>query len=198
MILEAALKISSRDGIEGLTIGELAKIVGMSKSGLFAHFGGREQLQVAVLEMAASQFVDTVMRPAFREPRGEPRLRAVFENWLDHLNDRKKLPGSSILIAASTEFDDRPGTVRDFLQRAQRDLIDNIEKSALIAVEEGHFAKDIDVAQFAWSMYAYMIGYLHFKRMLEDPKSELRLRRSFEELLKHSRAAHPKLKTKKK
>ena len=193
VILEAALKIASRDGLEGLTIGDLAKAVGMSKSGLFAHFGGRDQLQLAVLEMAVGRFVDIVMRPAFKETaRGEPRIQAVFDNWLHHLNDRKALPGSSVLIAASTEFDDRPGAIRDFIQRAQKELIQNIEKAAAMAVDEGHFHKDLDAAQFAWSMYSYVLGYHHFKRMLEDPKAESRLRRSFDDLLGLARSASRK------
>ena len=182
-ILQTALKIASREGIEGLTIGELAKAVGMSKSGLFAHFGNKDQLQLAVLKLATENFVNTVMRPAFSEPRGEPRLQAMMANWLDHLNDRKALPGGSILIAASTELDDRPGVLRDFVQTAQKDLIHNIEKAATMAVEEGHFRCDLDIEQFAWSMYSFVLGYHHFKRMLEDPKAELHLKRSFKGLI---------------
>lgn len=187
LILETALKIASREGIEGLTIGELAKAVGMSKSGLFAHFGGRDQLQLAVLQLALDRFVDIVLRPAFKAPRGEPRITAVFSHWLAHLNDQSALPGSNVLIAASTEYDDRPGPIRDFIQKAQRDLIANIEKAAHMAIEEGHFSEDLDVEQFAWSMYSYVLGYHHFKRMLEDPKAELHLRRAFEELIASAR-----------
>lgn len=188
IILAKALKIASRDGIEGLTIGELAKAVGMSKSGLFAHFGGKDQLQLAVLRRAVDQFVDIVMRPAFQAPRGEPRLKALCRNWLEHLNDQSRLPGGSILIAASIELDDRPGPLRDFVQKAQKDLIRNIEKAARIAVAEGHFRKDLDIEQFAWSMYSFVLGYHHFKRMLEDPKAELHLKRTFNGLLELSQA----------
>lgn len=190
VILDTALKIASRDGIEGLTIGELAKAVGMSKSGLFAHFGGKDQLQLSVLQMATDRFVDVVMRPAFKTPKGEPRIKALFKNWLDHLNDEQALPGGSVLIAASIELDDRPGPLRDFVQKAQKDLISNIEKAAQMAVEEGHFRKDLDVEQFAWSMYSFVLGYHHFKRMLEDPKAELHLKRSFKGLLEVASAAH--------
>lgn len=187
LILDTAVKLASREGIEGLTIGELAKAVGMSKSGLFAHFGGKDQLQLDVLKQATDAFVDTVMRPAFQAPRGEPRLKAMFENWLGHLNDESVLPGGSILIAASIELDDRPGALRDFVQNAQRDLIANVERATKMAVEEGHFRKDLDVEQFAWSMYSFVLGYHHFKRMLEDPKAELHLKRSFKALLEISR-----------
>ncbi len=187
LILETALKIASREGIDGLTIGELAKAVGMSKSGLFAHFGGRDQLQLAVLQLALDRFVQIVLRPAFKAPRGEPRIAAVFSNWLAHLNDQSALPGSSVLIGASTEFDDRPGPIRDFIQKAQRDLISNIAKAARMAVEVGHFSEELDVEQFAWSMYAFVLGYHHSKRMLEDPKAELHLKRAFTDLIESAR-----------
>src|SRR3954464_13094713 len=95
-ILDTALKIASLAGIEGLTIGELAKAVGMSKSGLFAHFQGKDNLQLSVVEAATNQFVEGVMKPAFREPRGEARIKALFKNWLGHLNDQEKLPGGSV------------------------------------------------------------------------------------------------------
>ncbi len=187
VILNAALRIVGRQGIDGLTIGELAKVVGMSKSGLFAHFGGKDQLQLAVLELATLRFVDIVLRPAFKQPRGEPRIRAMFESWLNHLNDLSALPGSSILIAASTELDERPGLLRDYVQTAQKDLISNIEKAAAMAVDEGHFRKNLDIEQFAWSLYSFVLGYYHFKRMLEDPKAELHLKRAFKGLLDFAR-----------
>ncbi|RYZ69469.1 MAG: TetR/AcrR family transcriptional regulator [Proteobacteria bacterium] len=198
LILNTAVKLASREGIEGLTIGELAKAVGMSKSGLFAHFGGKDQLQLDVLKQATDRFVDSVMRPAFKAERGEPRLKAMFENWLTHLNDDSELPGGSILIAASIELDDRPGALRDFVQKAQRDLIANVERAAQMAVEEGHFRSDLDVEQFAWSMYSFVLGYHHFKRMLEDPKAELHLKRSFQGLLEISRGSGKRNSKKKK
>lgn len=189
LILDTAVKIAGREGIEGLTIGELAKAVGMSKSGLFAHFGGKDQLQLDVLKMATDQFVDAVLRPSFKAARGEPRVKAMIKNWLEHLNDISSLQGGSILIASSIELDDRPGVLRDFVQKAQKDLIANIEKAASYAVDEGHFRADLDVEQFAWSMYSFVLGYFHFKRLLEDPKAELHLKRSFNGLLEISRAS---------
>lgn len=188
MILDMAVKIVSRDGIEGLTIGELAKAVGMSKSGLFAHFGGKDQLQLAVLQLATDTFVDVVLRQAFKSPRGEPRVKAMVKSWLEHLSDDSKLQGGGILIAASIELDDRPGMLRDFLKKVQRDLITNIEKATRMAVEEEHFRQDLDVEQFAWSLYSFVLGYHHFKRMLEDPKAELHLKRAFKGLLDQARA----------
>ena len=192
VILDVALKIASRHGIESLTIGELAKEVGMSKSGLFAHFGNRDQLQLAVLRQATEGFIDVVMRPAFRKPRGTPRIRALLKNWIEHMNDQETLPGGSVLIAASTELDDRPGVLRDYVQSAQKDLISNIEHAAKIAVIEKQFRADLDVEQFAWSLYSFVLGYHHFKRMLQDPKAEHRLRRSFEALIDLSLKKKPK------
>lgn len=183
MILETALKIVSREGLEGLTIGELAKVVGMSKSGLFAHFGGKDELQLRVLELATKNFVEHVMRPAFKAKRGQERIRAFFKNWLSHLNDKELLPGGSILIAASIELDDRPGRLRDYVRNSQKDLISNIEKAARIAIEEKDFRSDLDVEQFAWTMYSFVLGYHHFKRLLDDPKAEIHLKRSFNGLL---------------
>lgn len=191
-ILDAALAVASRDGLSGLTIGELAKSVGMSKSGLFAHFRTKDALELAVLQAAVDRFVSTVFLPAFQKARGEPRIHALVENWLGFLNgtlenDRAKLPGGSVLISASFELDDRPGPARDFVQKAQRDLITNIEKSARIAVDEGHFRADLDCEQFAWSLYSFVLGYHHFSRMLNDPKAELHLMRSVKGLLKVAR-----------
>ena len=191
LILETALRIASRGGIEGLTIGELAKAVGMSKSGLFAHFKGKDNLQLSVLRIATGQFVDRVMKPAFRAPRGEPRLQALFDNWLAHLNDSEALPGGSVLIAASIELDDRPGPLRDFVKDAQKSLIANVARAAEIAVEEGQFRVDLDPDLFAWSLYAFVLGYHHFKRMLDDPKADEHVRKSFDGLMSVSRSRAP-------
>jgi AcrR family transcriptional regulator len=197
-ILDTALKIVSRHGLEGLTIGELAKVVGMSKSGLFAHFGGKDELQLRVLELATTNFVDQVMRPAFTAPRGQERIRALFKNWLQHLNDKAMLPGGSVLIAASIELDDRPGRLRDYVQNAQKDLISNIEKAARIAIEEKDFRNDLDVEQFAWTLYSFVLGYHHFKRLLDDPKAEIHLKRSFNGLMDISQPKRSASKTKSK
>lgn len=198
LILSTALKMAGRHGLEGLTIGELAKAVGMSKSGLFAHFGGKDRLQLSVMQTATAVFVDEVLRAALKAPRGEPRVRAIFEKWLAHLDDDGGKPGGNLLIAASLELDDRPGVLRDYVQQVQRDLIGNLEKAAQFAIDEGHFRKDLNVELFAWSLYSFVLGYHHFKRMLEDPKAKLHLQQSFRELIAISRAEnfkHPQSKT---
>jgi AcrR family transcriptional regulator len=122
-ILSHALALATRVGIEGLTIGRLAEDLGMSKSGLIAHFQTKEALQVQVLETGAHRFVEEVLRPALKAPRGEPRLRALFERLLAW-EASPSLPGGCPLIAASSELDDRPGPARDYLVQARRDFFD--------------------------------------------------------------------------
>src|SRR5687768_3596482 len=107
-ILERAFRLAGRDGLEGLSIGRLAAELGLSKSGLFAHFGSKEDLQIEVLRAAAAHLEEKVMRPAFRGARGEPRTKQLFENWMRWLGD-PALPGGCVFMAASIELDDRPG-----------------------------------------------------------------------------------------
>jgi AcrR family transcriptional regulator len=186
-ILDDALSLASRIGLEGLSIGELAKRTEMSKSGLFAHFSSKENLQVEVLRVAAQRFAEMVVAPAIRKPRGEPRVRALFENWL-RWSKADFSPGGCIFIAASTELDDRPGPTRDFLVGAQRDFMAVMAKSAQIAVEEGHFRSGLDTEQFAYEMYSIYLSYHHFARLLRSPHAERRARRAFEALLERSAA----------
>lgn len=187
VILKTALQVASIQGIEGLTIGELAKKVGMSKSGLFAHFKNRDDLQLEVLKLAAQEFVEKVMKPSFEKPRGEARIKAMFKNWIAHVDGSEEVAGGIVLISASIELDDRPGKLRDFVSRAQKDLIQNIEKAARIAIAEGQFRKDLSAEQFAWSLYSFILGYHHFKRMLKDPKAEKHVENSFKGLLEFSK-----------
>lgn len=189
------MRIASREGLAGLTIGELAKAVGMSKSGLFAHFKGKDTLQLEVLQAAVARFIDEVMRPAFQEAPGERRIMALLDRWLKFIDGSASQPGGSILIAASIELDDRPGPLRDFVQRAQQELITNIEKAARIAVEQKHFRADLDCEQFAWSLYSFVLGYHHFSRMLEDPRAEQRLRKSVAGLFKVARTPSNELRS---
>lgn len=193
-ILEAALRIASQEGLSGLTIGELAKSVGLSKSGLFAHFKGKDTLQLSVLSAAVDHFVATVMAPAFAEPRGQPRIEAIVKNWLAFIDGSTSLPGGSVLISASVELDDRPGPLRDFVQKSQRDLIRNLEKAAMIAVDESHFRRDLDCEQFAWSLYSYILGYHHFARLLDNPKATTFVWRSVNDLLENARAGRTMIK----
>lgn len=185
-ILDQGLSMASTEGIEGLTIGELAKAVGMSKSGLFAHFSSKQDLQLAVLEAAVDRFVGTVVAPALRQPRGEPRVRALFENWLAW-EAAEFLPGGCPFIAAAQELDDKPGRLRDYLVASQRDWLEALSTAARIAVEEGHFRRDLDTRQFAYELYSIILAYQHFRRLLHDPATLTRCRAAFESLLERCR-----------
>jgi AcrR family transcriptional regulator len=185
-ILDRALRLASRDGLEGLSIGTLAIDLGLSKSGLFAHFGSKEDLQVAVLREAAGRFENTVMRPAFTAPRGEPRIRRLFENWLGWIGDPAS-PGGCVFLAAAAELDDREGRPRDFLVGSQKQLVASLAKAARLAVEEGHFAAHLDAEQFAFDLYALLLGCSHWKRLLRDPRAETRARAAFDRLVASAR-----------
>jgi AcrR family transcriptional regulator len=166
-ILSRAYELANVVGVSGLTIGRLAEATGLSKSGLFAHFGSKEALEVAVVDEAARQFVQEVMVPALRKPRGEPRVRALVEHWLQW-GDR---PGGCFFVGASAELDDRPGPPRDALVRAFKDWVDAIATAAQIAVTEGHFRSDLDPHQFAFELYGVMLATHTFSRFLRDKSS---------------------------
>src|SRR5262245_25177061 len=121
-ILDRAVSLASTDGITGLTLGRLAENVGMSKSGLFAHFRSKEELQLRVLEAVIENFREEVVRPALQQPRGLPRLRALFEGWLI-FSDHPRTPGGCLINQAAVELDDQPGAPRDFLEQAQREWL---------------------------------------------------------------------------
>jgi AcrR family transcriptional regulator len=181
-ILDQAVRIASRDGLEGLTIGSLSSELKLSKSGLFAHFGSKDELQLQVLQAAVARFNETVARPALAAPRGEPRIRAFFEHWLAWANN-PEMPGGCIFVTASVELDDRPGPQRDFFAKAYGDRIVFLAKAAHISVEAGHFRPDLDCEQFAFDIDCIAIGYHHAQRLLRDPRAEQHARAAFERLL---------------
>lgn len=186
-VLDQAVDVARRVGLDGLTIGMLAEQTELSKSGLFAHFRSKEALQLQVLEHARGRFEEAVARPAVRAPRGEPRLRELFDRWLRW--DAR--PGGCPFVAASTEFDDRPGPVRDRLVRDQRDMFDMIATIVRSGVTEGHFRADIDAEQFAQDLNGVMLSCHHSSRLLGDARAETRARRAFEALLDAVRAVPP-------
>jgi AcrR family transcriptional regulator len=186
-ILDKALSMATQTGLEGLTMGSLAKEVNLSKSGLFAHFQSKEQLQMDVLETAVARFIETVMAPALRERRGEPRVWALFESWL-RWEDASFLPGGCPFVAMATELDDKPGPIRDRLVSYQRDWLQSLATSARIAMEEKHFRADLDPDQFAFNLYAIILSYHYYSRLLRDPEALTRVRKAFDSLLASSRA----------
>lgn len=187
-ILDRGLAAASRLGLEGLSIGQLADDVGMSKSGLFAHFGSKEDLQLRVLEHGVERFVAQVMAPAFRRPRGEPRIRALFDNWLQWVHG-DAVPGGCVFIAAANEYDDRPGALRDRVSQYQSDWMQALATAARLAVEAGHFRSDLDCDQFAHEFYAIILAHQHFSRLMQDPGADARAAAAFERLLADARVA---------
>jgi AcrR family transcriptional regulator len=186
-VLGHALALASEVGLEGVTIGTLADRARMSKSGLFAHFDSKEALQIAVLDEAVSRFVETVVAPALRQKRGEPRLKALLDNWLRWSN-ADFMPGGCVFVASIADLDDRPGPVRDRLAASQRDWLDTLATAIRIGVDEGHFRADVDPAQLAHELLALAYGSHLMSRLLRDRSSETRLRKAVDRLLASARA----------
>jgi AcrR family transcriptional regulator len=181
-ILTHALGLATRVGFEGLTIGRLAEDLEMSKSGLFAHFRSKEGLQLEILRMAGGRMIETVVKPALTAPRGEPRVRALFERWLAW-EQSPSLPGGCPFMSASFELDDQPGVVRDFVVQSLRDWMDTLAGAARIAVQEGHFRRDLDCEQFAHECQGIGLAFVHASRLMNDPKAHARAQSAFESLL---------------
>ncbi len=185
-ILDRAFRLAGRDGLAGVTLGTLASELSMSKSGLFAHFKSKEELQLEVLRTAAERFAASVLRPAFDSPRGLPRLRKLFQNWLSWAND-PSMPGGCIFFAAALELDDKPGPPRDFLVAAQKDLLATVAKAVRMCIEAGHFRPGLDADQFAFELVGILYAYTHARRLLHDKKAEERTRVAFERLVESAR-----------
>ena len=156
-IVERAYEIARFAGVEGLSIGPLAQAVGMSKSGVFAHFGSREDLQRAVIESAATRFGEQVFIPALSEPRGLPRLRAMMHNWFEWVRGNS---GGCVLLGSVTEYDDRPGPLRDQVLSNERRWRDILKRAVRIAIDEGHLRPG-DVEQYAFELYAIPLTVHH-------------------------------------
>jgi len=188
-ILGAALAQASEGGFESLTIGSLAGRTGLSKSGLFAHFGSREQLQIAAIEAAGARFAETVFVPAIRAKRGLPRLRALFENWIGWTT-RGGLPYACPILAAAIEFDDRPGPVRDVVVGHFARLERELGRAVKLAIDQEHFRNDLDIGQFVFEMMGVVHAYLHRARLFQGDASlsRERARTAFDHLI---RAAQP-------
>ena len=156
-ILERAVDVASLEGLEGLTIGRLADELGMSKSGLFAHFGSKEDLQLATTQTAAERYIREIFTPALQAPRGYPRLMAICDSWLSYIR-RGVFPGGCFFAAASFEFDSRPGAVRELVRKLMNDWIGALERAIRMAQDEGHMTRDVDPAQLAFELNSLFFG----------------------------------------
>jgi len=183
VILEEAERLARRVGLGGLTIGSLATSTALSKSGLFAHFGSKESLQLQVLEYTSDRFIREVVRPAVRLPRGEPRLRALFENWLEW----DSAPGGCLLASSSFELDDQSGPVRERLVSDQRDWLDTLAMIVSGGITEGQFRPDVDPRQLAQDIVGVMLAFHVTSRLLHDPEAGPRARRGLDALLTAAR-----------
>ena len=158
LILEKAYELAREDGLESLSIGALALSAGMSKSGVFAHFGSREQLQLSVLEFVATRFLQFVKAPAIREPRGLPRLRKLAERWCEWSRIHQS---GCVLLSAAVEYDGRHGALRQAVLRQQSDWRDELRRAIDLAVAVGHLRADTDPTQMAFEIYALLLGLHH-------------------------------------
>ena len=174
-ILERAVEVASEEGLEGLTIGRLSSELGLSKSGLFGHFGSKEELQLAAVDAASAIFVDEVIKPALDEAEGAARLRAYCEGWVGYL-EREVFSGGCFFAAASAEFDGRPGPVRERLRDGQRAWFDELEKQA-------QKARLDDPAQLVFEIHALVQGANARYQLFGEKDAFDRARRAVERLL---------------
>jgi len=170
--------VGSVVGLEGLTIGRLAEELRLSKSGLYAHFESKEELQVEVIRSAADEFVERVVLPAIAEARGEPRVVALFDRWLRWVTS-DGLPGGSLFVAAATELDDRPGPLREEVVRVQLGWLGVIARSIRIAQDEGHYDRSLDADQLAFELHGLMLSFHHRTRLLREPDFLARVQQAF-------------------
>ena len=182
-ILEAALGLASQVGLEGLSIGALAEVTRMSKSGVFAHFGSREELQISVIREYHAKFEEEVFFPAILESRGLPRLRALFERWVRRVS--VEIDSGCIYISGAVEFDDRPGPVRDALADMVLTWHRALGKAIAISVDEGHLKPDTDPMQMLFELHGLILALHHDARFLRSPGSIDRARRGFEFVVSH-------------
>jgi AcrR family transcriptional regulator len=174
-ILERAVEVASEEGLEGLTIGRLSSELGLSKSGLFGHFGSKEELQLAAVDAAGAIFYREVVKPALEEPEGALRLRAFCDRWVGYL-ERKVFSGGCFFAAATAEFDSRPGPVRDKLREGQRALHTALAQQARIAGVE-------DPEQLVFEIQSLVLGANASHQLLDDERAFARARAGMDRLL---------------
>jgi len=182
-ILDAALALASHMGLEGLSIGALAEVTQMSKSGVFAHFGSREELQISVVREYHAKFDEEVFRPALKLPRGLPRLLAMFDRWVKRV--AVEIDSGCIYISGAVEFDDRPGPVRDALVEMVQTWQRALERAIQLAIDEGHLRADTDAQQVLFEIHGLILALHHDARFLRHPGAIERARTAFEHVLSH-------------
>jgi len=180
-IIDAALGLASQIGLEGLSIGVLAEVTQMSKSGVFAHFGSREELQISVVREYFARFEQEVFYPALEEPRGLPRLRALFGNWMKRV--AVEIQSGCIFISGAVEFDDRPGIVRDALASSVKTWLGAVERAVVQATNDEQLRADTDAAQIVFEIHGLILALHYEARFLRTPGSIDRAHRGFEQII---------------
>lgn len=184
-IVDAALGLAAQIGLEGLSIGALAEVMQMSKSGVFAHFGSREELQISVVREYHARFEEEVFYPALTAPRGLPRLRALFANWMKRTS--VEIDSGCIYIGGAVEFDDRPGPVRDALVSSVNTWLSAMRRAIDLAVEEGHLRPDTDATQMGFEVHALILALHYEARFLRSPDSLRRATTAFDGIVERYR-----------
>lgn len=180
-IIDAALGLAAQIGLEGLSIGVLAEVTGMSKSGVFAHFGSREELQISVIREYFARFEQEIFYPALENQRGLPRLQALFSNWMKRVT--VEIQSGCIFISGAVDFDDRPGPVRDALASSVKIWLAAVQRAVVQAKEEGQLAADADESQICFEIHGLILAVHYEARFLKTPGSIARANKAFEQIL---------------
>ena len=181
-ILDTALEMAASDGLESLTVGEVAKRLGLSKSGVFSRIGSREALQKAVVEEYDRRFLQDVFVPAMREPRGLSRLNAIMRLWLQRARDVEIRTGC-LYCAGAFEYDDREGPLRDLLLDGTRRWRAALKRTAIQAIEAGHLKPDTDADQLVYELDGLFVALMREARFLRDPRAADRAWCAYERLI---------------
>jgi len=187
VIIDAALGLASQIGLEGLSIGALAEVTGMSKSGVFAHFGSREELQISVIREYHDRFEAEVFYAAMQKPRGVPRLQALFDNWM--VQTSAEIDSGCIYISGAVEFDDRTGPVRDALASSVATWQTALRRAVELAQEEGQLSRQADARQIAFEIHGLILALHYEARFLRNPAATERARQGFSHILSRYAAA---------
>jgi len=190
-IVDAALGLATQIGLEGLSIGALAEVMQMSKSGVFAHFGSREELQISVVREYHQRFEEEVFYPAMSAPRGLPRLHALFDNWMKRTS--VEIDSGCIYISGAVEFDDRPGPVRDALASSVSTWLAAMGRAIEIAIEEGHLHADTDAHQMRFEIHSLILALHYEARFLRSPDSVQRAVAAFEGIVQRYHSVKPEV-----
>jgi AcrR family transcriptional regulator len=180
-IIDAALRLASQIGLEGLSIGAIAEVTQMSKSGVFAHFGSREELQISVVREYFDRFERSVFTPSLSTPRGLPRLRAIFTHWTAQV--ALEIQSGCIFISGAVEFDDRTGPVRDALEQSVNIWLAAVKRAVKLTIEAGHFLPDLDPKQVVFEIHGLILALHYEARFFKSPRSIDRAKLGFENLL---------------